>query len=758
MHRLYTVTLLLLLFFLPANSSIPVGAWRDHFSYRRANNIAVADDVVYCAAGPGLIVFRKKDSSLEKLSKANGLSDVDISRIKWSDENKLLIVGYSNGNLDLIKENRIINLSDILRSSIPGTKSINNIQLVGTNAYLSCSFGVVKVDLERNEIRETYYLGEGGARLVINDIAYDGTYLYAATSAGLYRANINMPNLMDFSQWSRMDILPEPGSLFLSLAWFDGSLYAIQLTGSGDYASIMITGNTWSYFNQASANPVSLEVSDRYLAIIKLTEAEIYTYGHTLVEKIDHYGFASAAIMSIGFENNGNAWIADRRFGLVRRTGGNYTSLVPPGPISNSSFSITSYPGRTHIAVGGYNLAMVPLHIYGEFSTFSQGAWSGLRNYDIRDVVCVMEHPDDPGTQLLATWGYGLAEYRNGILQEIYKEHNSTLQSIYPGQDYLRIGGMTFDSGKNLWLTNFGVANPISVRKANGEWMSFPYKEKIDHDRIGNIIVNRLGQKWVVLPRGGIFVFDADGNGNGGNTRKLNFSNGALISDDVHSIAEDHNGNMWVGLNDGVVVFYNPSRVFTDDDYQSHQIVLPGSREEELGYLLNNETVTSIAVDGANRKWFGTEKSGVFLISADGRQQIYHFTRQNSPLPSNTVNDISIDPASGEVFFGTTSGVVSFRGDAISPHSTFGNVYVFPNPVRENYDGPVTITGLVKDTSVKITDVSGNLVFEITSPGGQAVWDGKNLRGQRVRTGIYLVFLTNPDGSQTHISKIMFIH
>jgi hypothetical protein len=758
MHRLYTAILLLSLICLPTNASIPIGAWRDHFSYHRANHIAVTDDMVYCAAGPGLIVFRKKDSSLEKLSKANGLSDVDISRIKWSDENKLLIVCYSNGNLDLIKGNGIINLSDILRSSIPGTKSINNILLVGTNAYLSCSFGVVKVDLARNEIRETYFLGEGGTRLVINDMAFDGTYLYAATSSGLYRADINSPNLMDFSYWTRMDMLPEPGSLFLSLAWFDGSLYAIQLTGAGNYASLMIAGNSWVYFNEPSASPVSLEVKDRYLAIIKLTEAEIYTYGHSLVEKIDHYGFSTAAIMSVGFEDNGNVWIADRRFGLVRRTGGNYASLVPPGPMSNNAFSISSYPGRTHIAAGGYNLAMVPLYIHGEFSTFREGSWTGLRNYNIRDVVYVREHPNDPGIQFLATWGYGLAEYRNGVLHEIYNEENSTLQSILPGLGFMRIGGMTFDSNLNLWLTNFGVANPISVRKTNGEWMSFPYREKIDHDRIGDIIVNRLGQKWVVLPRGGIFVFDADGNGNGGNTRKLNFRNGALISDDVHSIAEDHNGNMWVGLNDGVVIFFNPSRVFTDDDYQAHQIVLPGSRDEELGYLLNNETVTSIAVDGANRKWFGTEKSGVFLISADGRQQIHHFTRQNSPLPSNTVNDISIDPASGEIFFGTTSGVVSFRGDAISPHSAFGNVYVFPNPVRENYDGPVTITGLVKDTSVKITDVSGNLVFETMSLGGQAVWDGRNLRGQRVRTGIYLVFLTNPDGSQTHISKIMFIH
>ena len=760
MHRFFTVILLLGLFCIPAISSIPVGAWRDHLSYNRATHIAIADDVVYCAAGPGLIVFRKKDSSLEKLSKANGLSDVDISSIKWSDENKLLLIGYSNGNLDIIRENRITNLSDILRSPIPGTKSINNIMVVGKKAYLSCSFGVVVVDLERNEISETYYLGEEGVRLIVNDMAFDGTFLYAATSSGLYRADINAPNLMDFSSWTRLDQLPEPGALFISLAWFDGRLHAIQMISSGSYASLMIMGDSWDYFTAPSASPVILEAKGDYLAVIRLSEADIYTHGPLLAEKIDDYGFGSVAMMSTQFDDSGNLWVADRRFGLMRRTGGHFSTLTPPGPVSNNVFSISSYPGRTYLAAGGYNLAMVPLNIHGEYSTFRDGSWRGLRNYDIRDVVYVKEHPDDPGTHLLATWSHGLVEYQDGVLNEIYNDRNSSLQSIVPGADFIRIGGMAFDSDKNLWLTNYGVANPVSVRKANGEWMSLPYGEVIDHNRIGDLIVNRLGQKWVLLPRGGLFVFDNDGSGNGGNTRKLSVvdEDNSLLSNDVISIAEDHNGYIWVGLNNGVVVYYNPSRVFSDDHFYAHRIVLPGSREGELGYLLNHETVTSIAVDGANRKWFGTEKSGAFLISPDGRQQIHQFTRENSPLLSNTINDISIDPASGEVFFGTPSGVISFRGDAISPHSAFEDVYVFPNPVRENYDGPVTITGLIKDTSVKITDISGNLVFETVSLGGQAVWDGRNYRGQRVRTGIYLVFLTNPDGTQTHITKIMFIH
>ncbi len=763
MHRLFTVILFLSLFWVYAIPGIPVGAWRDHLSYTRGTHVALSGDIVYCAAGPGLIVFRKDDSSLEKLSKANGLSDVDISSIKWSDENDLLIVGYVNGNLDLISHNKITNLPDILRSSIAGTKSINNITVVDRHAYLSCNFGVVVADLERNEIRETYYLGEGGSRLAVHDIAFDGTYLYAATSSGLFTADINAANLMDFSYWSRMDFLPEPGALFMSLAWFDGSLYAVHMTSSGSYATLVIGENSWDYFSPNSTSPVTLDVQGNFLSVIKVSELEIYTHGQQLVESIDDYGFGSVSIRGAGVDDEGKIWMADRQFGLVRRSGGVYNVLTPPGPRTNNVFSITSYPGRTYFAAGGYNLSMNNLFIHGEYSTFSDGSWRNVRNYDFRDAVYVKEHPDDPGIHLIATWGYGLVEYRNGEYFETYGEENSSLQSIIPGGNYIRIGGMAFDDNKNLWLTNYGVSNPVSVRKADGEWISFPYGGVINHDRIGDIIINRLGQKWVQLPRGGLFVFQnspaIDNNGED-LTRKLNIvdENNDLLSNDVLSIAEDHNGYIWVGLNDGVVVYYNPSGVFSEDHFYAHRIIVPGLREDELGYLLNNETVTSIAVDGANRKWFGTEKSGAFLISPDGRRQIHNFTRENSPLLSNTINDIEIDPASGEVFFGTTEGVVSFRGDATSPNSSFRDVYVFPNPVREDYDGPVTVTGLVKDTVVKITDISGNLVYETVSLGGQAAWDGRNHRGRRVGTGIYLVFLSSPDGSETHVTKLMFIH
>ncbi|MFO7923983.1 MAG: two-component regulator propeller domain-containing protein [Bacteroidales bacterium] len=746
------------------SAQVPVGAWRDHLSYNRASHVAVTGSRVYCATGAGMIVYNKEDNSLEKFSRVHGLSDVDIRCIKWSDLNGALIVGYANGNLDILSDNRIVNLTDIVRSSVTGSKSINNIMVLGHQAYLSCSFGIVVVNIEKNEIEDTYFLGDGGTRLAVNDMAFDGKYLYAATQAGLYRADINSPNLLDFSSWSLIDFLPDAGSLFSSLAWFEGNLYAVQLEGSGQYVSYRIEEESWEYFTAPAGAPTKFVVSGNHLGVIRDSQIEIFGPGLSLVRIIDDYGFWGKAMRDIEVEEDGNTWIADRIHGLVRSAGSNYHVLTPPGPYSNRVFSISSYPERTYFAAGGYNQAFGNLFLNGEYSVFSEGSWHSRLNYDIRDVIYVREHPEDPETIFLATWGYGVAEYRDGNLYERFVEENSSLQSIIPGADFIRTGGMAFDKGNNLWVTNTGVPNPVSVRKADGEWLSFPFGGIINHDYVGEILITETGQKWVLLPKGGgLFVFDNHGNPGGASgidTRKLSIidENGGLISNEVSSIAEDKNGFIWVGTNTGVVVYYNPGRVFSDEDFFARRIVVSGTREEDIGYLLNNETVTAIAVDGADRKWFGTEKSGVFLVSSDGKNQVHHFTVENSPLLSNNISDIAIGPSSGEVFFGTAEGVVSFRGEAIDPNEKFSNVYVFPNPVREDYSGPVTITGLVKDSIVKITDISGNLVYETISLGGQATWDGRNSRGRRVRTGIYLVFLSAADGSETYVTKLMFIH
>jgi ligand-binding sensor domain-containing protein len=315
-------------------------------------------------------------------------------------------------------------------------------------------------------------------------------------------------------------------------------------------------------------------------------------------------------------------------------------------------------------------------------------------------------------------------------------------------------------------MTNSNVAEPISVLKADGSWKSFRVNNLISgYGALGDILVSSAGHKWVIIPRGnGLFAMDDNmtiDDISDDIYEKVSVVDkyGKVITNDVYSFAEDHNGNLWLGTNQGVLVMYSPYRLFTDGIIYAQEILIP--RNDGSGYadpLLGTQIVTSIEVDGANRKWLGTAGGGVYLVSEDGLEELVQFNETNSPLLSNAIRDICVDGVSGEVFFGTDKGIISYKGDALQGSTAYNKVVVYPNPVRESYEGPVAIKGLVERTTVKITDMSGNLVFETESFGGQAIWDGKNLRGERVATGVYMIYLSNRDGTLAHVTKVLFIH
>jgi streptogramin lyase len=297
------------------------------------------------------------------------------------------------------------------------------------------------------------------------------------------------------------------------------------------------------------------------------------------------------------------------------------------------------------------------------------------------------------------------------------------------------------------------------MRTPSGSWYSFPLSS-VDA-RPTQLICDRQGNKWIIIPwGGGIVVYNE-------NKTLTNYSDdrvrlfgesdtsGNLVSLNVQCIAEDHDGQIWIGTESGVQVFYSPENVFTSGtSFQQIQIEQDGNIQN----LLETEMVTSVAIDGANRKWFGTTSSGVYLISADGTEQVFHFTTDNSPLLSNNIFAIAVDNKTGEVFFGTEKGIVSYKGDAIEGTEDYDNVYVYPNPVRPGFSGVIAVRGLVANANVKITDISGNLVFETRANGGQAIWNGKNFKGEKAHSGVYMVFCSNDDGTKTFVTKLLMMH
>lgn len=312
-------------------------------------------------------------------------------------------------------------------------------------------------------------------------------------------------------------------------------------------------------------------------------------------------------------------------------------------------------------------------------------------------------------------------------------------------------------------MTNSHVLTCLNVKKADNTWRTYDFSGLIPiGETVSKLMITSTGQKWMILPRGqGMLVFDDNGTiDNISDDRKIrlgfNTGAGAIPGTDVYCMAEDDDGEVWVGTDKGIGVFYCADQIMTQGACDAQQVLI-----EQDGYvqiLMETQVVTAILVDGANRKWIGTEGGGLFLMSADGTKQLAHFDETNSPLLSNDITTLTMDKKTGELFIGTSNGIVSYRGEATTGEDVMGDVYAFPNPVRHEYTGNVAITGLVKNANVKITDVSGQLVYETTALGGQAIWPGTNFKGERAASGVYLVFASNEDGSQKIVTKILFMN
>jgi hypothetical protein len=760
MGRIPAISVLLFLF-LQTQAQTPVGSWSDHLIYNTAKSVAVGSEEVYASTGSSIIVYNKEFAELKKMSRINGLSETGISTIAWSEANKALIIAYTSTNIDLLKSNVIYNIPDIYRKYIPGKKEINRIRSTGKYAYLACSFGIVVVDIMKNEIYDTWKPGNGTEDAEIWDIAFGNNKIYAATGMGVFSADLSNPGLSYFGNWSLINTLPEPEGNYTSVLYSGNKLYVNQSVPSSTGDNIYVIDEISTLFsNLSSVYNKSFDQGTTGFTISSPASIRYYNNDGSLNKTISSYGWGTTNI-SQAVTDNEDIWIADINSGLV--SGENmsvFSALTLPGPVSDNAYNITSGNGKTIICGGAadvsWNNRWRPL----EVSVHENNSWSSLPAGTIKDAMRALIDPDNSNHLFVSTWGGGLLEYENNTLIKQYNESNSPLQTIIPGNPYVRICGLAMDKNNYLWITQTGVQGSIKVLKPDGSWIENPVT--IDAPTIGDMIIAGNGYKWIVLPRGyGLFVLDDK------NTPE-DFSDDRfkkmLVEDNenkvisfVYSIAEDLDGNIWVGTDQGPVIYYNSESVF-ENDLKASRIKIPRNDGTGLAdYMLGTEIITSVAVDGANRKWLGTYNSGAYLLSPDGTVQIKNHNEKNSPIFSNSIVSLAVDNKSGDVWLGTSKGVQSVRGDATAGEEKFTNVYTFPNPVREDFTGNVTITGLIRDSQIRITDISGNLVYETVSDGGQATWDLKIYNGRHVATGVYLVFCASSDGSQSFVTKMLVI-
>lgn len=750
-----------LLFLIAISAQTPVGTWTDHLVYNTSKNIAVSSSEVFSSTGSSILIFNKNFSELRKLSKIDGLTETGISTLGWSEEYKSLVIAYTSTNVDLVKNNVIYNIPDIFRKTISGKKEINRIRISGKYAYLACSFGIVVIDLDKKEIHDTWKPGNGSSVSEVWDVALGGSKIFAATGNGIYSADLSNSGLAYFGNWNLLTSLPNPTGKYTTVVYSGTKLYAnLSVVNSAADAVYVIDSSVSLFSSVPGVYNKSFDPAQNGFTISSTEMIRYYGTDGSLQKSITSYPWASPSA-SQAIADNGNIWIADIKSGLVRGTAmTDFSSLSLPGPGSNNVISLTAANGKTMICDGVLNQAWTQTNRPLQVSVFENNTWTIITSNTIQDVMRAVADPDDPSHMFVSTWGGGLLEYSNNTLVKQYTEFNSPLQNIIPGYPYVRVCGLVYDKNKYLWMTQNQVPNTLKALKPDGTWIVNPLN--IDANRVGDFIITSGNQKWILLPViNGLFVFDdndtpEDFTDDRGKRMQVLNDEGLLVSN-VFSVAEDMEGNIWVGTDQGPLVYYNPEKVF-DTDLKAFRIKL--SRNDNSGLadvLLATETITNIKVDGANRKWMGTKNSGAYLISPEGTKLIRNYNETNSPLLSNTIVSLDIDNKTGEVWFGTARGVQSVRGDATKGEERFTKVYPFPNPVREDYEGNVTITGLMTETSVRITDISGNLVYSTISDGGMATWNLKTYNGERVSTGVYLIFCASSDGTQSTVTKILVI-
>lgn len=774
-----TSLLLLLSFFMGGDgiAQLAIGQWRDHLSYKKGISVTQSNDFVYCATESGIFQLEKYDYSIDRLSKISGLSDVDVSTLRYNDDTQTLVIAYGNANIDLIKDNKIYNISDIKRKIITANKTIRNIHFRNELAYLSCGFGIVVLDVNKKEIKDTYYIGINSGYIDIRDITSDAEYLYAATDSGVYRASWNSPNLADFNSWQKLTGIPN--GIYNTIISFDNKIYTNLSQPAlpwGNDTIYVYDGSQWNNFLKPDSGFFAVrkfEAGYNKLLIASAAGTDIFDAALAWKGRINTYSDVDP-YQSI-FDNNTSdvIWIADHNNGLVKNfTIWNTNVFYPNGPNTSEVYSMAMSNEDLWVARGDQSANWIGTWKEAEAYKFSNETWSSITKQNIpaldsmRDIVSVAIDPANKEHVFLGTLGQGLVELNNGSLSNIFDETNTGPNGLKPREDvanstWVGIFGMTYDQNGNLWISDSYANNPLVVYKSDGSWQNFSFSGLVTNPPMGQIIVNQYNQKWILLPRGGgILVFDENGTwATGDDNKKRLFSgagNGNLPSSEAVCLAEDHDGEIWVGTDKGIAVFYCPDQVFSSSGCDAQQIFIEQDGHTQI--LLETEVVTSIAVDGANRKWIGTQNSGIYLMSEDGTTQLQHFTKDNSPLLSDEIRSIVINPKTGEVFFGTAAGIISYRNDATQGFTDYTDVYVFPNPVQPGYEGPIAITGLIENANVKITDISGTLVYQTKALGGQAIWYGKNFKGEQSHSGVYLVFCSNDDGSKNYIAKILKVN
>ena len=744
--------------------------WRVHTAFANITRVVAVKESVYALSNNSLISVDKLSQEISYHNRLTGLNGSSIDQMEYNATTDALLVSYQNGQLDIIDaEGDIHNVPDLYLKQMSYAKVVNHIYMHEQKAYLSMTFGIIVLDMQKREIQDTYFLGGEGMAVDVKATTILGDSIYALSSNSLYVASMQS-NLMDYASWQATP-LPK-GTDAKDLCVYDNNLYMVR-----DSTLWVNSDSEWQVC-KTSFFVEGICPTDKELFILPKDMTGVSLLGtDTLI-----WQELNSIIFDVEKDGNGY-WLATSTMGMYSTQLGR--PFYPEGPADNTAFRMRAYGDRLYVVPGG-RWATENYRI-GSIMIFEDDQWTNISSYTLNqsfgvrphDLMNVAQDPNDKDHYFVTSYCNGLLEMYDKEGVALYTPDNSPLRSVVPSnpQRYTRTDGAMFDDQGYLWVLNTAAAagtknvHVIDTKGESMKWHSFNLEYNGDAVVLhtpGEIMVDNRDpkKKWIPLCRynPGLILLDDRGTPTNHADDQVTYrttwydQNGVQIRpEEIHSLAQGLDGVIWVGTNEGLFLI-PPSVDFATSD-RCERVIIPRNDGTQLAdYLLDKEKITSIVVDGANRKWIGTANAGVFLLSEDGLETIEHFTVENSPLLSNTILSIAILETTGEVFIGTGEGLMSYMSDALPTEDDFTSIYAYPNPVHPNYKGEVVIKGLMADTQVRILDASGNLVKVLTGLGGEVIWDITNTAGERVASGIYTAICNTADGKAHGHVKVMIMN
>lgn len=756
--------------------------WQGHFSFYNIIDVVKGNNKVYAASENAIFSYDEQTKEINEITTINGLSGEQISTIYYSETYQLLLIGYENGLIEIAFDNddSVLTIVDVIdKVTIPPTsKRINHFNEYGSLVYIATNYGISVYNLDRLEFADTFFIGNSGSQTIVMQTAVFGDIIYAAcqNGSGLRKASVLDPNLIDFQNWQVVS-----SGDFIGVETVENNLFVIR-TNNRVYqivndvlSELFVYSDPPLYMNSVSGNLIITTKSNVFVydsnfnALAQVSTSVEFTTDYTSAVVYDDFIYAGT-----------------KDFGVLKTSILSPTifeEIHPSGPLRNTPFSINATPNNLWVTYGEYDIFYnpYPLNSYG-FSHLKNEEWINTPYSDVFDAKClnaISINPENTNQVFISSFFSGLLEVNDEIPTFLYNETNSGLESLKlpnnPNYIDVRVGASTFDTNGFLWTTSGQVDNQLkSFNPSNNQWKSYTLNAVIpdafDNNGFADIVIDNDQTKWMTA---GYFYGVIGFNENGGNPliKGIYKADQNMPFPFATALALDKRNQLWIGTFKGLRVLYNTSGFFTDDNLRVEEIIIleDGIAKE----LLFQQHISSIKVDGSNNKWIGTIGSGLFYLSSDGQKTIYHFTKSNSPLPSDNITDLSIDDTSGVVYIATDNGLVSFLSGGSAPQEDLLSAYAYPNPVRPGFnivDEKVKIKDISENINIKITDIEGNLVAEAQSrtnlryngynleiDGGTAYWNGKNLANNVVASGVYLIMLSDLDTFETRVLKLMVV-